>query len=103
MAFEKKHAILQVVSQVPKGKVATYGQIAAMAGIPGAARLVGHTLKNLPTKTTLPWHRVINAQLRVSSRSEKSMSDQTDRLMSEGIEFRNQRVARKHLWHRHDQ
>ena len=98
IAAEKKQAIFLVVSQIPAGKIATYGQIASLAGFPGAARLVGSTLKNLPKTSKLPWHRVINAQLKISTRSTNSMREQKQKLRAEGIEFRNSRVHRKHLW-----
>jgi methylated-DNA-protein-cysteine methyltransferase-like protein len=99
IAAEKKQAILQVISQIPTGKIATYGQIASLAGFPGAARLVGSTLKNLPKTTKLPWHRVINAQLKISKRSSHSMRDQKQKLSAEGIQFNNSRILREHLWH----
>lgn len=56
-----RQAILLVVSRIPQGRVATYGQVAALAGLPGRARLVGHILSRLPRGSTLPWHRVLNA------------------------------------------
>jgi methylated-DNA-protein-cysteine methyltransferase-like protein len=55
------HRIWQVVALIPEGKVATYGDIAQQAGMPGAARRVGLALKRLPKETTIPWHRIINA------------------------------------------
>ena len=51
--------IWQVVASIPYGTVATYGQVAQLAGLPGYARYVGATLKQLPKDTLLPWHRVI--------------------------------------------
>ncbi len=53
---------VQMVAAISPGRVATYGQIAGMAGYPGYARLVGITLKNLPADSRIPWHRVVNAQ-----------------------------------------
>jgi methylated-DNA-protein-cysteine methyltransferase-like protein len=55
---------------VPRGKVATYGQIALLAGLEGQARQVGYAMAALPSSSAVPWHRVINAQGRVSVRSE---------------------------------
>jgi methylated-DNA-protein-cysteine methyltransferase related protein len=55
---------------VPRGKVATYGQIASLAGLEGQARQVGYAMAAVPSSSAVPWHRVINAQGRVSMRSE---------------------------------
>jgi methylated-DNA-protein-cysteine methyltransferase-like protein len=54
--------IITVIAMVPKGKVASYGQIAKLAGSPGAARQVVWTLHSSSKKYKLPWHRIINAQ-----------------------------------------
>ena len=56
--------------QVPRGRVATYGQIASLAGLEGQARQVGYAMAAVPSSSAVPWHRVINAQGRVSMRSE---------------------------------
>lgn len=61
--------IYEVVQQIPRGKVATYGQVAILAGLRGHARQVGYALAALPAGTTIPWHRVINAKGGVSLRS----------------------------------
>ncbi|MFN3786472.1 MAG: MGMT family protein, partial [Thiothrix sp.] len=58
----KYQRIYAVVRQIPHGKVATYGDIAALAGLPGHARLVGYALHALPALTDVPWQRVINAK-----------------------------------------
>ncbi len=91
--------IWQVVAMIPPGKVATYGQVAALAGMPAHARFVGRTLANLPSGTGLPWHRVVNAGLGISIR-EGSGGDalQRRRLEREGVEFVGQRVARGCRW-----
>jgi len=62
--------IYAVVRRIPRGRVATYGQVAALAGLPGRARQAGYALHALPTSTRLPWHRVLNARGTVSLRSE---------------------------------
>jgi len=62
--------IYAVVSRIPKGRVATYGQVAAEAGLPRRARLVGYALRVLPDDTSVPWHRVVNAQGRISPRGD---------------------------------
>ncbi len=59
-------AIYTVVKRIPRGRVATYGQIASLAGMPGHARQVGYALHNLPDGSRVPWHRVINARGRIS-------------------------------------
>ena len=59
-------AIYAVVKRIPRGRVATYGQIASLAGMPGHARQVGYALHHLPGGSRVPWHRVINARGRIS-------------------------------------
>ena len=81
--------IYAVVAQVPAGRVATYGQVAALAGLPRHARLAGYALHALPDGTELPWHRVINAQGRVSERCERGPDEGFQRhlLEEEGVVF----------------
>ena len=82
--------IWQVVALIPRGSVATYGDVARMAGLPGAARRVGAALRGLPQNTRIPWHRVVNAQGRLSlPEGSPSRVLQRDRLEAEGISFRN--------------
>lgn len=80
--------IYAVVKKVPRGQVATYGQIAAIAGIPRHARQVGYALHALPAESKLPWHRVINARGEISPRtwSENHLL-QRILLEDEGVEF----------------
>jgi methylated-DNA-protein-cysteine methyltransferase-like protein len=61
--------IYEVIARIPPRRVATYGQIAELAGIPGQARRVGYALSTLPADSSIPWHRVINAKGMISSRS----------------------------------
>jgi methylated-DNA-protein-cysteine methyltransferase-like protein len=61
--------IYAVVRRVPRGRVATYGQIAALARLPRHARLVGYALNVLPAGSDVPWHRIVNAKGRVSPRA----------------------------------
>ena len=58
-----------MVRRIPKGRVATYGQIASLAGLAGHARQVGYALHALPDGTIVPWHRVVNAAGRISTRA----------------------------------
>lgn len=91
--------IWQVVAAIPKGSVATYGQVANLAGMPRHARLVGRTLSELPGDTKLPWHRVINASLRISLRADSDGHNvQRRRLEAEGVEFVGERVASTYRW-----
>jgi methylated-DNA-protein-cysteine methyltransferase-like protein len=88
-----------VVAAIPSGHVATYGQVATLAGMPRHARLVGRTLANLPPASRLPWHRVVNAGLRISERGDdRAMDEQQRRLGREGVTFIGPRIARTHLW-----
>jgi methylated-DNA-protein-cysteine methyltransferase related protein len=61
--------IYSVVRRIPRGRVATYGQIASLAGLSGHARQVGYALNALPDGTVVPWHRVVNAAGRISTRA----------------------------------
>ncbi len=58
-----------MVRRIPKGRVATYGQVASLAGLAGHARQVGYALHALPHGTIVPWHRVVNAAGRISTRA----------------------------------
>ncbi len=79
--------IYAVVRRIPRGRVATYGQVAALAGLPRQARLVGYALHALPERSGLPWHRVINAQGRISLGRGQPGGDlsQRFRLEAEGV------------------
>ena len=79
-----------IVQQIPRGKVAYYGQIAEMLGAPGAARTVGWALASLSPEQAndVPWQRVINKAGRCSIRSfEHSAREQQELLEEEGVEF----------------
>jgi methylated-DNA-protein-cysteine methyltransferase-like protein len=78
--------IWAVVSEIPAGRVATYGQVARAAGLPGRARLVGRALKNLPENSAVPWHRVLGAGGRISLRGD-SAELQEELLREEGVPF----------------
>jgi methylated-DNA-protein-cysteine methyltransferase related protein len=79
--------ILAAVARIPRGKVATYGQIAVLAGFAGHARQVGYALHALPEGADLPWHRVIGAAGRISfGRESLEWSVQRALLEAEGVE-----------------
>lgn len=81
--------ILAVVRRIPRGRVATYGQVARLAGLPTHARLVGYALAALPAATAVPWHRVLNARGAVSLRREGIGPTVEQRLLleREGVRF----------------
>lgn len=77
-----------VVERIPAGRVATYGQVAALAGLPGRARQAGYALHALPDGADVPWHRVINARGEISRRSEPCAEGyQRHLLEEEGVRF----------------
>lgn len=76
--------------RIPKGKVASYGQIARVSGFSRQARLVGYALHNLPHGVDVPWQRVINSQGRMSfPENSKPYKKQKELLEREGIVFVN--------------
>jgi methylated-DNA-protein-cysteine methyltransferase related protein len=80
--------IYRVVSRIPPGRVASYGQVAELAGLPGRARQVGHALGSLPAGSAVPWHRVVNAAGRVSARGVPGADGfQRHLLEEEGVTF----------------
>ncbi len=79
--------VYRLARQIPKGKVATYGQIAAMISTPRAARVVGFAMRALPQGSDVPWQRVINSQGRISIVNWRlTPADQARSLRTEGIE-----------------
>ena len=80
--------IYAVIRRIPRGRVATYGQIAHLAGLPGHARQVGYALHAMATEGPVPWHRVINARGEISRRSQPGGDDvQRRNLQREGVVF----------------
>lgn len=83
-AGDTRQRVFAVVRQVPAGRVATYGQIAELAGLPRQARLVGYALHNCPAD--VPWHRIINARGRISLPADSTAGlAQHRRLAEEGV------------------
>jgi methylated-DNA-protein-cysteine methyltransferase-like protein len=81
--------IYRVVRRIPAGRVATYGQVAELAGLPGQARQVGYAMAALDSESIVPWHRVINAQGAISTRRADPGGGVTQRirLEREGVRF----------------
>ena len=77
--------IYAVTRQIPPGEVASYGQVALVAGA-NSARIVGNAMSNLPNGSKVPWHRVLNSQGKISDRGEGgSDREQQRRLAKEGV------------------
>jgi methylated-DNA-protein-cysteine methyltransferase related protein len=93
-----KAAVLALVARIPRGRVATYGQLAALAGKPRSARAVGQVMSRADG---VPWHRVVNAQGGISRRPRMTgMLTQRIRLEQEGVVFRRGRVVMSRFrWH----
>ena len=85
--------IWRTVADIPYGEVATYGQIAELAGLPRQARLVGYALHSMPAHLNIPWHRVINAKGMISFPADSELyARQRERLEEEGVEFIHNRI-----------
>lgn len=84
-----REKIYAVIRRIPPGKVATYGQVAALAGLPRRARMVGQALRSTPEGLDLPWQRVINAGGRISPRGGIGWEEGYQRhlLEEEGVVF----------------
>ncbi len=89
--------IWQTVQQIPAGKVASYGQIADLAGLPGRARLVGKALGYSPT--LLPWYRVVRSNLSLAfTPGSAEAAEQSALLRSEGVLLRGNKVPAQYHW-----
>ena len=88
MANDSVSRIKAVVRKIPVGKVATYGQVARLAGLPRNARQVGSVLRGLPEDSGVPWHRVVNSLGRIRERDSETFEGlQRHEFEHEGIEF----------------
>lgn len=93
--------VLQIIKEIPNGKVMTYGQVAASAGSPRAARQVARLLHSMSSKHQLPWHRVVNIKGEIALQQEDSKLTQREFLEAEGVEVdSNGRIDLKR--YRHD-
>src|SRR5439155_16723223 len=87
MTADRYQRIFAVVRRIPRGRVASYGQVADLAGLDGQARQVGYALHAL-TDESVPWHRVVNARGEISERSSGDSHElQRHLLEAEGVEF----------------
>lgn len=77
--------VYQIVRQIPSGKVSTYGEIAALLGMPQCSRMVGRALKQVPENLSIPCHRVVNA----AGRLVPGWEEQKNLLQEEGVSFKS--------------
>ena len=94
---ELAEQILAVVALIPYGKVASYGQVARLAGLPKHARLVGKLLGNIDDRSALPWYRVVNSQGKIRSTmfTEHGQNLQAQLLLAEGVMVKNDKIDLK--------
>lgn len=92
---------IEIIKNIPEGKVMTYGQIARLAGSPRGARQVVRILHSMSKKYHLPWHRVINSKGGISLKDDESYTIQKLSLQSEKVEFINDNFINleKHQFH----
>lgn len=92
--------IYAIAAKIPKGKVATYGQLAKLAGSPGAARAVGMAMKCNPDMKTIPCHRVVASDGKLTGYAfGNGVSTKKEKLLAEGVKFIGERVdLKKSLW-----
>ena len=106
-SWHQHDEIYAVVMTIPAGRVATYGQVAELAGLSRHARQVGYALRRLPVDSAVPWHRVVNARGEISRRlaavcesENESENEQRFLLEDEGIRFdgRGRIHLREYRW-----
>ncbi len=95
---DRERRVVEAVRGIPSGAVASYGQIAELAGIPGGARQVGYVLRT--TTAEIPWHRVITASGKIAfPMGSRQFREQTDRLDAEEVAVERGRVdMRRYRW-----
>jgi methylated-DNA-protein-cysteine methyltransferase-like protein len=97
--LEPSRRIVDLIRSIPRGRVATYGQIAVMAGMPNGARQVARLLHACSRPHRLPWHRVINAAGGISLPAASGGALQRALLEKEGVVFHNNKVdLRRYAW-----
>lgn len=94
MSAATHRRIYGIVARIPRGRVASYGQIARLVGVPRNARQVGYAMAAIPDGVDLPWHRVVNSKGEISRRDHpNSEVEQRVLLEREGVRFgRNGRI-----------
>mgnify|MGYP001814038165 FL=1 len=100
-ATEKRNErIWATICDIPRGSVASYGQVAEIAGFPRGARRVGYALRHLPSGHEVPWHRVITASGRIAfTAGSDAFREQRRRLLAEDVPIREGRVdMQKYRW-----
>ena len=100
MSEQRIERIWATVSDIPEGAVASYGQIAEIAGIPRGARQVGYALRQLPTNSEVPWHRVITSSGRIAfEKGSRAYNRQSKRLIMEDVVILEGRIdMQKYRW-----
>lgn len=92
----RKQAFRTVLASIPSGRVCSYGALARLAGLGRGARLAGRWLQDLPDGSSLPWHRVVNSQGKLSLPAESPAGqEQVQRLLAEGVSIQNHRIDMK--------
>ena len=92
----RRQQLYQTIAAIPHGKVASYSQLAALAGQAGAARWVGWCLRRLPKDSSLPWHRVITASGKLPfPMATADYVQQREKLELEGVPLQNNKVSMK--------
>ena len=94
------HRIWDTICDIPQGRVASYGQIAEVAGIPRGARQVGYALRHLPTDSDVPWHRVIQASGKIAFDTDTPQyEEQKKRLQQDDVAVVSGRIdMQKYRW-----
>lgn len=92
--------IWDTIQDIPRGRVANYGQVAEIAGVPRGARQVGYALRHTPKDLELPWHRVITSSGRSAfDKNTRAFQTQRDRLAAEGVVMLDGKVdMKKYRW-----
>jgi methylated-DNA-protein-cysteine methyltransferase-like protein len=96
----RRQRIMACIRDVPRGSVASYGQIAEMCGIRRGARQVGYVLRMLPDGHDVPWHRIVRASGEIAfADGNDAFNEQLKRLMMEGVTIRRGKVdMQQHRW-----
>ena len=87
MASPLTQSIIEIIRAIPKGRVSTYGRVAALAGNARGARQVVRVLHSSSRKENLPWHRVVNREGKIALDESQGHDEQKRLLQAEGVEF----------------